>query len=137
VAAFQRPLAPVQHHRFITSLFSSLLQVFACLVPVWLAESLGTGPELWRLASTRYLVASFLLGVALIYPLKKLGTSGIITINLVVTVAAYTLSAVVFATHLTNPFLIETPGFELYYASLLAGLGSVFIVFADVATRVD
>jgi hypothetical protein len=51
--------------------------------------------------------------------------------------AAYSLFAVIFAAHLANLFVIPTPGFQLYYAALLAGLTSIFLVSADVATRAD
>jgi hypothetical protein len=47
------------------------------------------------------------------------------------------LFAVIFAAHLANLFVIPTSGFQLYYAALLAGLTSIFLVFADLATRSD
>ena len=45
VAAFQRPLAPVQRQRLITLLLSTLLQVLCCLVPALLLQTYGSGPN--------------------------------------------------------------------------------------------
>lgn len=135
VAAFQRPLTPVQRHRFLTILFSALVQMMACLVPVWFATIQTVGPLFWCVFSGVQLGFSVLLWVVLVYPLKALGISGVIAINTSVTVLVNLLGLGVLGTLIANTFVPSIASFSLYYSSLLGGLIIIFIVFADVATR--
>ena len=136
-AVLQRPLSPVQRSRFITILFLSLLQILGGLVPVWLSALYVVDSELWRTTSALYLVASLVLGLVLLYPLRALGGrgSGMIVMNVSMTVIVWLLYLCAFGTLLVNLFASPAPGFVLYYASLIAGMITVFIAFADVATR--
>jgi len=137
VAAFQRPLAPVQRNRFLAILLSSLVQILACLVPIWLSESQAAGPDLWRLSSLLFLGAIVVAGITMVYPLKNLGMTGIVVMNLPVTILLWFLTAVSVGALIANVLVVSAPGFRLYYATLLAGLCVVFLTFADVATRDD
>ena len=136
-AVFQRPLGPVQRQRFLTILFTALMQLVGSLLPVWLSESYLAGPELWRVSSGLYLGLNLVIGPALFYPLRAIGLRSIRTINLSVTVLVYVLALLGYATLVFNLFVLASPGFTLYYASLLSALASIFIVFADVVTRGD
>lgn len=137
VAAFQRPLSPVQRHRFLTILFSSLIQILACLVPVWFSTSEQVGPFFWSIFSGVHLAFSLLLWAILVYPLKKLGKSSVIAINTPLTVVVYLLGMAIMGTLVANTFMFSIANFSLYYSSLLGGLIIIFLVFADVATRND
>ncbi len=135
VAAFQRPLPPIERHRFLTILLSSLVQMIACLVPVWLSAIREIGPLFWGVVSGVHLGFSVLLWIVLVYPLRKLGKSSVIAINKPVTVTIHLLAASTMGVLIVNTFLSEISGFALYYSSLLGGLSIIFLVFADVATR--
>lgn len=137
VAAFQRPLSPVQRHRFLTILFSSLIQILACLVPVWFATSEDVGPLFWSIFSGVHLGFSVFLWGVLVYPLKGLGKSGVIAINLPVTVIVYFLGMAIMGTLIANTFMTSIANFSLYYSALLGGLMIIFLVFADIAIRTD
>jgi len=73
----------------------------------------------------------------LVYPLRRLGKSGIIAINMPVTILVALLGLSTFVVLLINTFVFSKSGFALYYASLVGGLTIIFIVFADAATRAD
>ncbi len=135
VAAFQRPLTDFQKHRFLTILFTALLQIIACLVPVWLAEIRNIGPFFWHAVSGVYLGFSVLLWVALVFPLRKMESSAIIAINKPISWVIYLLGLSSFVVLIVNTMNSEVAGFGLYYSSLLAGLTIVFFIFADVALR--
>jgi len=137
VAAFQRPLPPVQRHRFLTILFSSLLQIMGCLVPVWIHTMGEVGPLFWSIVSGVHLGLSVLLWAILVYPLRSLGKTGIIALNLPVTIFVYALAISTMGVLVVNTFVSSIAGFALYYSSLLGGLTIIFMVFADVATRAD
>ncbi len=137
VAAFQRPLSPVQRHRFLTILFSSLLQIMGCLVPVWMHAMGEVGPLFWSIASGVQLGLSVLLWAVLVYPLRSLGKSVVIAINLPVSIVVYALALSTMGVLIVNTFVSSIAGFALYYSSLLGGLSIIFLVFADVATRTD
>lgn len=137
VAAFKRPLDPVQKHRFLTILFASLLQIIACLTPVWLMAIREVGPLFWSVVSGVNLGFSVLLWAILVYPLRKLGASSVIAINMPITIVTYLLGFSSFVVLLVNTFLSKIAGFGLYYSSLLAGLTIIFFVFADAVTRAD
>jgi len=137
VAAFQRPLTPVQRHRFLTILFAALVQILACLVPVWLIAIRDIGPQFWSIVSGVNLGFSMMIWAILVYPLRRLGKSGIIAINMPVTILVALLGLSTFVVLLINTFVFSKSGFALYYASLVGGLTIIFIVFADAATRAD
>jgi hypothetical protein len=137
-AVLQRPLSPVQRQRFLAILFAALLLVLGSLVPVWLLEVGVIGPVLWRIASAFLLVLSLIQCLVLVYlPLRKLGASSFVVINLPVTYLGYSLVAAVIGLLVVNLIGVPTPGFGLYYAALLAALASVFLAFADVVTIGD
>lgn len=137
VVAFQRPLSPVQRHRFLTILFTSLLQIIGCLVPVWFSTSGDTGPEFWSIISGVYLGLSVFVWSVLVYPLKRLGKAGVIAINLPVSLMVYLLGVAIIGTLVANIFVVATANFSLYYSSLIGGLIVIFLVFADVAIRTE
>ncbi len=137
VAAFQRPISPTQRHRFLTILFAALIQIFACLVPVWFAETDGMGPYFWSTFSAVHLGFLLLLWVIFIAMLKKTGPGAGIAINLPITIFVGVLGIAIFATLTVNIFMVSISSFSLYYSSLLGGLAIIFIVFADVAIRPD
>ncbi len=136
-AVLQRPLGPIRRNRFYTILLSSLQEILGCLVPVWLSNVDFAGGALWRTASMSYLGFSVLLTAFLIQPTLKLGRQAGVVINAGVTVLIYSLAATSFGCQLVNLFAIPVSGFGWYYASLLAGLIVIFIVFAEVATEED
>lgn len=137
VAAFQRPLAPIQRHRFLTILFSALLQIIACLTPVWLMAIREMSAVFWAVMSGVHLGFSILLWGILVYPLRNLDKSSAFAINVPITVATYILGMSSFVVLLVNTFVSRVSGFGLYYSSLLGGLTIIFFVFADAATRND
>jgi len=137
VAAFQRPLSPVQHHRFLTILLSSLLQIIGSLVPVWVHTMGNIGPLFWSLVSGVQLGLSVFLWAILVYPLRSLGKTSIIALNTPVTIFVYALAIATMGVLVTNTFISSLAGFALYYSSLLGGFTIIFLVFADVATRSD
>ncbi len=108
-----------------------------CLVPVWLHAIRETGPLFWSIVSGVQLGLSVLLWAVLVYPLRKLGKSGIIALNTPVTVVVYLLAISTMAVLVVNTFMSSIAGFALYYSSLLGSLALIFLVFADVATRPD
>ncbi|WP_317930241.1 hypothetical protein [Halioxenophilus sp. WMMB6] len=137
VAAFQRPLSPVQRHRFLTILFSALVQMMASLVPVWFATIDDVGPLFWSIFSGVQLGFSLLLWLILVYPLRSLGKAGVVAINMPVTVFVHLLGVAVVGTLMVNTFFYSIASFSLYYSAMLGGLIIIFLVFADVATRAE
>jgi len=135
VAAFKRPLSPVQRHRFLTILFSSLVQIMASLVPVWFATIDVVGPLFWSILSGVQLGFSLFLWIILVYPLKALGRSGILAINAPMTIFVHLLGLAVLGTLVANTFVLSISSFSLYYSAMLGGLIIIFLVFADIATR--
>lgn len=135
VAAFQRPLPPLQRHRFLTILFSSLLQILGCMVPVWLATIREIGPLFWGVVSGIQLGFSIFLWAILVYPMRKLGASSVIAINKPVTILIHLLAASIMGVLIVNTFIQDVSGFGLYYSSLIGSLAIIFLVFADVAIR--
>ena len=137
VAAFQRPLNPIQKHRFLTILFSGLLQMVACLTPVWLMTITEVGPLFWSIVSGVHLGFSVMLWAILVYPLRDLDKSSVFAINKPITIITYLLAISTFIVLLLNTFVSKLASFGLYYSSLLGGLAILFFVFADAATRDD
>ncbi len=137
-AVLRRPLSPVQRQRFLVILFAALSLVMGSLVPVWLSE-LGVGdPACWRIASAFLLLLVLTHAFVLIYlPLRTLGASILRVINLPVTYVGYGLMAAMLGLLVVNLLGVPTPGFGLYYASLLAGLAAIFLAFADVVITED
>lgn len=109
----------------------------ACLVPVWLMVMGDTGPLFWSIVSGVNLGFSLLLWGILVYPLRKLGRTSVIAINIPVSVVVYCLGVATVGVLLVNTFVSAIAGFALYYSSLLGGLAMIFIIFADAATRTD
>ncbi len=137
-AVLRRPLSAVQRQRFLAILFASLIQILASVVPPWLSELGVVGPALWRIASVFLLVLSLVSFFSLIYgPLRRLGAHSFLVINLPFSFLGYGLLAAVYVLLGINLLAVSMPGFGLYYAALLAGLGGVFIGFADVVLTGD
>ena len=132
-AVLQRPLSPVQRQRFLVILFSALFLVLGSLLPVWLSAIELVGPELWSTATAILLVLYLTGALFLIYlPLRRLGLRSFMVINLPVTILGWGITVAAFVLLGLNFLVVPTPGFGLYYASLLASLCGVFIAFADV-----
>lgn len=137
VAVLQRPLGPIQRNRFYTILLGSLQQIMVCLIPVWLSNVGFEGGALWRTASLLYLAFASSLGAFLIQPTLRLGRQAGMVINAPVTAVIYTFVVVSYGGVLVNLFAVPVPGFGWYYTSVMAGLITIFIVFAEVATGRD
>jgi len=85
-AVLRRPLAPIQRQRFFSILFAALALVLGSLVPVWLSEFGVVAPALWRIASAFLLVVGTAHLFFVVYlPLRTLGVSSLIVINMPVT----------------------------------------------------
>jgi hypothetical protein len=137
-AVLRRPLSPQDRQRFLSILFCALIQVLGSLVPVWLS-SLGVGgPNLWRVATAFVLILSLSLVVLVYLQLKILGGVSAVLINVPVTLISRVLSAFSLGALAVNFLGVPvTPGFGLYYTSLLLGLTVVFIMFADAVVSAD
>ncbi len=132
-AVLRRPLSPVQRQRFLVILFAALGLVLGSLVPVWLSKLEVSGPALWRIASVFLLVLFLTHGFVLVYlPLRKLGASILVVINLPVTYVGFGIATVTPGLLVVNLLGVPTPGFGLYYAALLTFLAAVFFAFADI-----
>ena len=136
-AVLQRPLMEIQRNRFYTILLVSLQQILGGLGAVWLSRLGLEGSQLWRTASALYLGLAVLVGLFLIMPTVRLGAKAGIVINAAITVVIYSVAIASYTVLLVNLFIVPEPGFGLYYASMLAGLLSGFIVFAEIATQRD
>ncbi len=137
-AVLRRPLSPVQRQRFLVILFAALGLVLGSLGPVWLSELEVSGPALWRIASAFLLVLFLTHGFVFVYlPLRKLGASILVVINLPVTYVGVGITTAMVGLLVVNLLGVPTPGFGLYYAALLAGLAAIFLAFADVVITED
>jgi hypothetical protein len=132
VAVLRYPLSSLQRQRFVMILFTALAGVLGALLPVWLSESGLTGPPLWRFSSAVGLVIILVVFVTSMVPMKALGRSARIIINQPVTYLVNVNFAAVIGTHMVNAFALFEPSFSFYYAALLGGLISTFVIFADV-----
>jgi hypothetical protein len=133
-AVLGRPLSPTQRQRFLSTLFATLFQVLASLVPVWLSIIHVVGPALWRTVTAFALVLTLTHLFATVFvPLRSLGANRYVIINAPVSFIAWALVVVMLGALLLNLLGVPTaPGFGLYYLALLSGLTVSFLVFADV-----
>ena len=136
-AVLRRPLSPVEHQRFLSLLFSALIQVVVCLVPVWLSIINVTGAALWRSAALIALVLTLAaIMVLILIPMRTLGASNFTIINAPVNYAILAMSVVVLGSLVVNIIGVPiAPGFALYYLACLLGLIINFFVFADLIVR--
>jgi len=133
VAALRRPLTLVDRQRFLALLFLALVQLLGCLGPIWLGSFMSNSMALWRVSSFGVLILAILHYVFLVYrPLRGQR----VTFTLINTPVSI-LTRLGLGLYLLGLFFngLGTPvasSFELYYASLAAGLCIGFVIFADV-----
>ncbi len=131
-AVLRRPLSPVGRLRFLGLLFTALIQVLGCLVPVWLSTLGISGSLLWRIATAFVLVLSTTLVVVIVRPQRALDRDGFVLINAPVDRVCKVLILGTFAALLFNTLGIPAaPSFGLYYTALLLGMIVIFVMFAN------
>ena len=137
IAALGRPLSAFARQRFFSLLALSLIQILACLLPLWFLHLIESPSAGWRLIS----IVVLGLNVArmwwlVILPVRRLGGEARAILHPVVTKFTYAVGYFGIACLLLNTIGIGfRPNFDLYYAGLLAALLVGFALFADVATR--
>ena len=131
-AVLRRPLSPVRRLRFLGLLFTALIQVLGCLVPVWLSTLGISGSTLWQIATGIVLVFSITVVLALARPQRNLDRDGFVLINAPVYRVCIVLIFGTFGALLLNVVGIPAaPNFGLYYAALLLGMIVIFVMFAN------
>jgi hypothetical protein len=138
VAVLRRPLSPVGRLRFLSLLFTALIQVLGCLVPVWLSTLSISGSTLWQISTAIVLVLSTTLMLAIVRPQRALDSDGFVLINAPVDRLCKVLILGTFAALLVNTLGIPAaPGFGLYYTALLLGMIVIFVMFANEVVSED
>jgi hypothetical protein len=135
IAALGRPLGAFARQRFLSLLALSLIQVLGCLLPLWCLHFLESPSAGWRLLS----IVLLCLNVArlwwlVVLPNRTLRAGERVILNPVANKVIWGTGLVALACLLLNALGIPfRPGFDLYYAGLLATLLVGFALFADVA----
>ena len=135
-AAIRRPLTPILRQRFLALLSVSVLQVLACLFPVWLATAIPESERTWQMCSILMLA---LYGGhtwwLVLVPIRKIGKAIGTVINPAVTAGTWIASAVAFLTIAVNALGYPVKSsFHVYYAGNAIWLFIGFMIFAEVAT---
>jgi len=135
VAALSRPMSAFQRQRFLSLLALSLIQVLGCLLPLWWIGLADTPPVGWRLLSIVLLALNAArLWWLVIVPNRKLGPEERVILNPLASKVIWGTGMLALLCMLSNAIGIPfRPGFDLYYAGLLATLLIGFALFADVA----
>jgi len=132
-AALGRPLGPVRRQRFLALLFLALTLVLQCLLPLWLSQLGFSASTLWRSASLlAFSIASTVIVFTVVIPLRRTGyTSGMLKNR----GARYLVNGgggiSVLLLLINGIGVPDSPGFGIYYASLVLALTVGFTLFAD------
>ena len=137
-AVLRRPLSPVSRLRFLALLFTALIQVFGCLLPVWLSTLGISSLPLWRIASAVVLVLSTALLLVIVRPLRALDRDNFVLLSAPVERISNALTLCIFGARLLNTLGVPAaPSFGLYYAALLLGMIVIFVMFANEVVSED
>jgi hypothetical protein len=137
-AVLRRPLSPLRRLRFLSLLFTALIQVLGCLAPVWLSTLGLSGSPLWRITTALVLALSVTLVLVLARPQRALGGGSSVLINVPVNRVCNVLILGTFGALLLNLAGIPAAAsFGLYYTALLLGMIVIFVMFADEVVSKD
>ncbi len=133
VAALQRPLSPARRQRFLALISLALIQIIACVVPLWLSGVTPDAVRAWRWASAlSILLIVFHLVWIWFLPIRRARVSGIVvnpTVNLLLSIL-FPVSLLALVLNIAG-WPVE-PDFSLYYGGLAGMLVTGFFLFVDV-----